>query len=141
MVRHGQWRQELPNLAGSAGPTGGGGATPQGRLAAALRFDPSYVELAGVVRGAKPVTAAPGDGAELLDLPDDTAAALHVAGADSALDRPGPHLRAARHPGRPGGGDVVGQIEDELDVTLPDDLKVLLGRSFTLALPQQDLAE
>ncbi len=133
--------KSITQLAGSAGSTGAGGAAPQGRLATALRFDPSYVELAGVVRGAKPVTAAPADVAQLLNLPDDTAAALHVAGADSALDSAWPVISDQLGTlGGLAGGDVVGQIEDELDVTLPDDLKVLLGRSFTLALPQQDLA-
>ena len=35
--------------------------------------------------------------------------------------------------------DPIGQIEQQLDVKLPDDLKVLLGRSFTVAMPDQDL--
>ncbi len=113
---------------------------PQGRVAAALRFDPSYVELAGVVRGATAVKAAPGDGAQLLNLPDDTAVALHVSGADQAIDAAWPQL-ADQLEDLSGitGGDVIGEIEQQLDVTLPDDLKVLLGRSFTLSAPQQDL--
>jgi hypothetical protein len=135
--------QQLQDLGSDALGTPGSGASgtaAEGRVAAALRFDPSFVELAGVVRGATAVNAAPGDPAQLLDLPEDTAAALHVSGADQAIDAAWPALadQLASLSGATG-GDVIAQIEQELDVTLPDDLKVLLGRSFTLALPQQDL--
>ena len=34
--------------------------------------------------------------------------------------------------------DPLGDIEDELGIALPDDLKVLLGSSFTLSLPDQE---
>ncbi|HET8987055.1 MAG TPA: DUF3352 domain-containing protein [Humibacillus sp.] len=133
--------KELQDLgAGALGMSSTTAVGAQGRVAAALRFDPSYVELAGVVRGAKAVNAAPGDGSQLLNLPDDTAAALHVSGADQAIDAAWPTL-SDQIEGLSGvtGGDVIAEIEQELDVSLPDDLKVLLGRSFTLSVPQQDL--
>ncbi|HET7800177.1 MAG TPA: DUF3352 domain-containing protein, partial [Humibacillus xanthopallidus] len=129
-----------PGTAGTARTPSATPAGAQGRVAAALRFDPSFVELAGVVRGAKAVNAAPGDTSELVDLPDDTAAALHVSGADQAIDSAWPTLSTQLESlSGMTGGDVVGEIEKQLDVSLPDDLKVLLGRSFTLSLPQQDL--
>jgi hypothetical protein len=133
--------KQLQDLgAGALGTSGASSAGVQGRIAAALRFDPSFVELAGVVRGAKAVNAAPGDTAQLVDLPDDTAAALHLSGADRAIDSAWPTLSTQLESlSGVTGGDVIGEIEQQLDVTLPDDLKVLLGRSFTLSLPQQDL--
>jgi hypothetical protein len=133
--------KELQDLGASAfGISGAKAAGPQGRVAAALRFDPSYVELAGVVRGATAVKATPGDASQLLNLPDDTAAALHLSGAEQALDAAWPQLAGQLEDlsGITGGG-VIGEIEEQLDVKLPDDLKVLLGRSFTLSAPQQDL--
>ena len=133
--------KELQDLGASAfGISGTKAAGPQGRVAASLRFDPSYVELAGVVRGATAVKAASGDGAPMLGLPDDTAVALHVSGAEQAIDAAWPQLSAQLEDlSGITGGDVIGEIEKQLDVTLPDDLKVLLGRSFTLSAPQQDL--
>ena len=129
---------EMQKLSGdaSAAPV-----STSGRFAAALRFDPDYVELAGIVRGASAAQSVPGDGTEIADLPDDTAVALHVSGADQLLDGAWPDLKkqidSLGQAGRD--GDVLAQIEQELHVTLPDDLKVLLGRSFTVAVPQQDL--
>jgi len=133
--------KELQNLgAGAFGMSSTTAVGAQGRVAAALRFDPSYVELAGVVRGAKAVNAASGDATQLTNLPDDTALALHVSGADQAIDSTWPMI-SDQLEGLSGvtGGDVIGEIEQEFDVSLPDDLKVLLGRSFTLSVPQQDL--
>jgi len=132
--------KEVQKLSDDAAAVPASDAT--GRLAAALRFDPEYVELAGVTRGVTGVKSVPGNGAELTNLPDDTAAALHLSGADQALDTAWPGLKKQLESLAQADGqdDIVGQLEDELDVKLPDDLKVLLGRSFTLALPQQDLS-
>ena len=133
--------KELQGLgAGALGLSSTTAVGAEGRVAAALRFDPSYVELAGVVRGATAVKATPGDATQLLNLPDDTAVALHVSGADQAVDAAWPQL-ADQLEDLSGvtGGDVIGEIEQQLDVTLPEDLKVLLGRSFTVSAPQQDL--
>jgi hypothetical protein len=133
--------KELQGLgAGALGLSSTTAVGAEGRVAAALRFDPSYVELAGVVRGATAVKAAPGDAAQLLNLPDDTAVALHVSGAEQAVDGAWPQLAdQLEELSGMTGGDVIGEIEQQLDVTLPDDLKVLLGRSFTVSAPQQDL--
>ena len=72
----------------------------------------------------------------------DTVGALQVSGADQMLDAAWPQLvkkqiegLAAARRARP---TRSGQIEQQLDVKLPDDLKVLLGRSFTIAMPDQE---
>jgi hypothetical protein len=135
------WFDLGPALKEVQGMTGSAAQAPdaKGRVAAALRFDPDFVELAGVVRGATAAKSVPGSGAELANLPDDTAAALHVSGADRALDAAWPELTKQLDTlGGAGGGDVVSQIEQQLDVKLPDDLEVLLGSSLTVAVPQQD---
>jgi hypothetical protein len=131
---------EIQKLSGDGGPAPVGDA--KGRVAAALRFDADYVELAGVVRGGDPKVAVKGDGAELANLPANTMAAFHLSGADTALGSAWPQIEKQLNMlGAVGGGqtDVLAEVEHELGVKLPDDLKVLLGRSFTVALPDQDL--
>ncbi|GAB3875985.1 DUF3352 domain-containing protein [Terrabacter terrigena] len=134
--------KELPKLGGGdAGLDAAAMASAKGRFAAALRFDADYVELAGVVRGADATKAVKGDGSELADLPANTLAAVHVSGADQMLDSAWPQLKKQINDfaAADGQDDVIATIEDELDVRLPDDLKALLGRSFTVAMPDQDL--
>lgn len=136
--------KEFPKLSGDSSMSAVDSSAVKGRFAAALRFDPGYIELAGISRGAvgngdiKTVT---GDGAELANLPDDTVAALHFAGLDETLGSAWPQLKKAIDgaASSSGEGDVIGQIESQLDVKLPDDLKVLLGRSLTISLPDQQL--
>ncbi|MFC7594020.1 DUF3352 domain-containing protein [Terrabacter sp. GCM10028922] len=131
--------KEIQKLSGDASPAPVGDA--KGRVAAALRFDAEYLELAGVVRGGDPKVMPKGDGAEVANLPANTMAALHISGADQAIDASWPQLEKQLNTlGAMGAGqtDVLAEIERELGVKLPDDLKVLLGRSFTVAVPQQD---
>ena len=131
--------KEIQKLSGdtSAAPIG----DTKGRVAAALRFDAEYLELAGVVRGGDPKMMAKGDGAELANLPANTMAALHVSGAEQSIDASWPQLEKQLNTlGAIGGGqtDVLAEIERDLGIKLPDDLKVLLGGSFTVAVPDQD---
>jgi len=93
------------------------------------------------VRGGDATTSIKGDGAEMANLPADTLAAVNVSGADKMLDGAWPQLKKQIESlaSANGESDPIGQIEQQLDVKLPDDLKVLLGRSFTLAMPDQDL--
>ena len=132
--------KELPKL-GGAGVDTAAAAGAKGRFAAALRFDSDFVELAGVVRGADAAKAVKGNGTELASLPANTMAALQVSGADQLLDSAWPQLKKQIEgfASAGGQGDIIADIEDEFDLKLPDDLKVLLGRSFTLAMPDQDL--
>jgi hypothetical protein len=128
---------ELQKLGGSLGPTAVPGG--KGRLAAALRFDADYVELAGVVRGADASGTAKGDGTELANLPANTMAALQVSGADQSIDAAWPNLKKQLDGAARGQGDVLAMVQQGLGVKLPADLKALLGRSFTLSVPGQDL--
>jgi hypothetical protein len=132
---------ELEKLGADRGLPATATSSATGRVASALRFDADYVELAGVVRGVDAATAVAGDGTEVANLPANTMAALHVAGAGRMVENAWPDLErqvdALSH--AEGGPDVIGEIERELDVTLPDDLSVLLGRSLTLSLPGQDV--
>ena len=116
-------------------------ASAKGRFATALRFDADYVEMAGVVRGADATTSAKGDGSEVASLPANTMAALSISGADRMLDSAWPQLKKQVESlaASGGGSDPIGEVEQQLGLKLPDDLKVLLGRSFTLAMPEQDL--
>jgi hypothetical protein len=114
----------------------------KGRVAAALRFDPGYIELAGVTRGVEGLTKADANGAELAALPEDTLGALQISGADQMLDSAWPQiskqlddLAAAE-----GMDNPLPMIEQELGIKLPDDLKILFGKSFTLAVPDQDFS-
>lgn len=115
----------------------------QGRVAAALRFDPDYAELAGIAKGfggAQTLKPVDGDASELTSLPDDTLAAVHVSGGAQLLDQAWPELKKQLDGAASASGmdDALGAIEDELGIALPDDLKVLLGSSFTLSLPDQE---
>lgn len=112
----------------------------KGRAALTLRFDPSYVEVAGISRGATGVRKVTGNGAELAALPADTVGALQVSGGSQLVDSFWPQMQKALGsiPDAGSAGDVLAMIEDQLGIKLPDDLKVLLGTSFTLAVPQQD---
>ena len=56
-----------------------------GRVAFALRFDASYLELAGVGRGAKATTVTGDQPSTLTELPADTAVAVSVANAGDAV--------------------------------------------------------
>lgn len=112
----------------------------QGRAALTLRFDPSFVEVAGVARGNTTVKKVAGSGAELASLPTDTVAALQLSGGAQQVDDTWPELQKALNnlPGVGSGADVQAMLENELGIKLPDDLKVLLGKSFTVALPDQE---
>ncbi len=137
---------EVQKLSQKAAGLSTAGADVKGRVAAAVRFDPGYVELAGVSRGFKQaagVSAVKGDGTQLANLPDDTVAALHLAGTDQVVDQAWPTLKKQIDSAASGSGqgDVIGQLESQLDVKLPDDLKVLLGKSMTIALPDQQFGQ
>ena len=131
---------EIQKLGGSAGLSAVTTAGAKGRFAAALRFDADYVEMAGIVRGADGAKSVKGDGAEIASLPANTLGALNISGADQMLDGAWPAVKKQIESlaAADGASDPIGQVEQQLDVKLPDDLKVLLGRSFTIAMPDQD---
>lgn len=118
----------------------------QGRVAAALRFDPGFAEIAGVTRGvggAQTLEPVDGDAAALTGLPDDTLAAVHLSGGGQMLGQMWPELKKQLNDAASMGGmdDAVAAFEDELGLVLPDDLQALLGRSLTLSLPDQEFGD
>lgn len=118
-----------------------------GRVAAALRFDPAFVELAGIARGVKgPGTVLPtpgGDSTALTKLPGDTMIAAHVANGDKALDAAWPDLKKQldEFAASEGQDDMLAMVEDQFGIKLPGDLKAILGSSFTFAMPEQDFED
>jgi hypothetical protein len=139
--------KEVTNMAPDAASESGLSAGDvKGRFAAALRFDPSYVELAGIGRGLEApgsVSPKPGDSTALGKLPDDTMAAFHVANGAESLDAAWPELQKQLDDlaAAEGQDDMLAMIEDQFGISLPDDLKALLGSSFTFAMPEQDLEQ
>lgn len=130
----------VSQLASTLGGTtaGGAGSLDQlGRVAVALRFDADYVELAGITRGATvhPTTAPPAGGAA--SLPANTMVALQLGGLGDSVQQAWPQLQKAI----PGGASALSDVEQQLGVTLPDDLVTLLGSSLTLSMPKQDLTQ
>ena len=101
-------------------------------VAASLRFDASYVELKGVAQGDSSVKVNSADAGELVTkLPDTTAAAVAVSGGDSLVDTMWQQMEKA------GGGNIkqlTEQITQETGLTLPDDLKSLLGTNLAVAI-------
>ncbi len=109
-----------------------------GRFSMALRFNADFVELAGITRGttAKPKSAPVTGGAATL--PKDTVVAIQVNGLGDAVGTAWPQIQKAITGA--GGSDTLSQIANEYGVTLPDDLVVLLGKSLTFSMPDQDFA-
>ncbi|WP_374969782.1 DUF3352 domain-containing protein [Terrabacter sp. BE26] len=119
-----------------------GAANAKGRSAMALRFEADYVELAAISRGLDGTKAVKGNGSELASLPANTMGALNISGGDQMLKNGWANVeKQLQTLGSSGTGspDFVGEIEQQLGIALPDDLALLLGRSFTLALPVQAL--
>lgn len=116
----------------------------KGRYAAALRFDASYIELAGIGRGLSlPKAKIDGNGEQLANLPDDTIGAFHLGGGDKTIDDLWPTITkmfdvAAAEAGASSGDELLAQAEDEFGIKLPGDLKALLGSQLTVAFPDQE---
>lgn len=112
----------------------------QGRYAFTVRFEGDDLEVVGqgVDLPAVPKTA-PGGGTGIAQLPDSSVAAVaFVGGADYLRDGWTRLLDAAKS----SGADIeaqLGQLEQQFRVSLPEDLAVLLGDGFALALDKQGL--
>ena len=108
------------------------------RFATAVRFDPDYVEIAGVVRG-KALTAMgyepPAGLSQLTSLPDDTLVGIQVNGYDQSLTKSWPDLAKALESS---GQFTIADLEKGLGMRLPDDLVNILGSTLTVALPDQN---
>ncbi|MEU8177026.1 DUF3352 domain-containing protein [Microbispora hainanensis] len=109
------------------------------RFAGALRFSGDYAELAGITRGGTAVQGRP-EPVRIGELPASTVAAASVSGLGDLLREQWPSIEQAASDS---GGAMARQALDEAraqyGLSLPDDLATLLGRTFTLALDEQDL--
>ncbi|MEV5408361.1 DUF3352 domain-containing protein [Thermopolyspora sp. NPDC052614] len=113
------------------------------RFAGALRFDSSYAELAGVVRGAKNIVTGEPAGAQLTGLPASTVGALSISGLGEALTKQWAEIMKMADASASPGGQTFQQQVDALQqgtgLRLPQDLATLLGKNVTLALDEQGL--
>ncbi|HEX2706319.1 MAG TPA: DUF3352 domain-containing protein [Candidatus Lustribacter sp.] len=133
--------QAIPSdLLSTTGGKAPAGTTPDvlkdtGRVAAAWRFDADYVEVAGIVRGAKAPKVAPKAGlASMTSLPDSTVGAVQVSGAGEGAVSVWEQVRSALD----SSGIASEDLGTQLGLTLPADLLTLLGSSLTVAVPEQD---
>ncbi|MDX3104452.1 DUF3352 domain-containing protein [Nonomuraea angiospora] len=111
------------------------------RFAGALRFDSAYVELAGLVRGAKGMTPE-GDlpKANLGTLPATTAGAVSISGLDQMVTKQWTQIQ--KQAAATGGAEVkqmLEQAQSQLGLQLPGDLATIFGKNFTLAVDSQGL--
>jgi hypothetical protein len=101
-------------------------------MAAALRFDASYVELKGIAQGDKSIKVNSADAGDLITkLPDSTAGAVAVSGGENLVDTMWQQMDKASN------GNIkqlTEQITEETGLTLPDDLKSLLGKNLAVAI-------
>ncbi|MEV0287559.1 DUF3352 domain-containing protein [Kribbella sp. NPDC050820] len=101
-------------------------------MAAALRFDSSYVELKGIVHGDQSVKVDGADAGELIgQLPDTTAGAIAISGGENLVDTMWKQVEKASNGNLQ---QMVEAFQDETGLTLPDDLKNLLGKNLAVAI-------
>lgn len=109
------------------------------RFAGALRFSGDYAELAGITRGGTAVQGRP-EPVSIGELPASTVAAASVSGLGDLLREQWPSIeQAASDSGGAMARRALDEARAQYGLSLPDDLATLLGRTFTLALDEQDL--
>jgi len=109
--------------------------------AVAFRFDDSYVELATVLTGDAYHESTSGRVADMA-LPETTAVAVGIAdGAQYVDEQSDAMLSMLAGPGTADPDRVRRQVEKQLGLRLPQDLKALLGDNFTLAVDGADLGK
>ncbi|NJP92173.1 DUF3352 domain-containing protein [Nonomuraea sp. FMUSA5-5] len=111
------------------------------RFAGALRFDSAYVELAGVVRGAKGMTPQ-GDlpKANLGTLPASTAGALSISGLDQVVTKQWAEIeKQATAAGSTQISQMLQQAKTQFGLELPGDLATVFGKNLTIAVDGEGL--
>ncbi|MFF0310203.1 DUF3352 domain-containing protein [Streptosporangium sp. NPDC004379] len=113
------------------------------RIAAALRFDGSYAEVAGVTRGAQPVEGLADPVANGMGgLPASTVGAVSISGLGDAVSKQWPKIIDSAD--QAAGGRLkqsVAQIQQQTGLALPADLVTLLGENLTVALDANGLTD
>ncbi|GAB1820749.1 DUF3352 domain-containing protein [Herbidospora sp. RD11066] len=135
------------DLAGIAKLGGAASATSQaalaqignGRFAGALRFDGSYVELAGITRGIDSKVS-DAKAVNIGDLPDTTAGAIAISGIGQALKAQWDTVtESADAAGQGAFSQFVTQAQQQFGLSIPDDLVTLLGDGLTVAVDSEGL--
>ncbi|MEU4578059.1 DUF3352 domain-containing protein [Nonomuraea sp. NPDC023979] len=112
------------------------------RFAGALRFDGSYVELAGAVRGGQNLTNGEDlTGTSLAALPDSTVGAFSMSGLDSLITNKWGEIEksAAKTSSGAQFQQFVQQAKSQFGLDLPGDLATVLGQNLTIALDGEGL--
>lgn len=107
-----------------------------GSFAAALRFDGDYVELKGVGHGDPTATKGPMTGSAsstVNSLPATTAAAIGIGSGDSLIGQIWAQLQKVSSD-KFNPSEMARGFAEQYGLVLPDDLKVLLGKSFAVSL-------
>lgn len=108
----------------------------RGRVAAAIRFNPDFVELAGVVRGLDLPEALTSPGTpNTVNLPGDTTAVLAVAKPAKMLEQSWPEIKQSIERQ----GLTVASAGQQLGMNLPDDLYLIFGDQLTASLGRLDV--
>ncbi|MFF5209751.1 DUF3352 domain-containing protein [Streptosporangium sp. NPDC000396] len=110
------------------------------RLAAALRFDGQYVELAGISRGAQALDMGEPEASKVSTLPASTAAALSISGLGDLVGKQWDQIMKSAD--QAAGGtfqQFADQAQQKYGLALPADLATLLGKNITLALDANGL--
>ncbi|WP_283137316.1 DUF3352 domain-containing protein [Rhizohabitans arisaemae] len=114
-------------------------AAKNARFVGALRFDSSYVELTGVVRGFEQMNGVgTPETVKMGTLPASTAAAISFSGVSENLGAQW-NKSLATLTATPGFGQFLDQLQSRYGITLPADLQTLLGKSLTLSLDEKGL--
>ena len=113
-------------------------ALPVGSAAAVLRFDSQYVELKAVMHGGQTLTpTTTGAGDVVATLPGSTAAALAISDGESLVGTIWDQLQKSLAGSGIKLGELTKGFSEEYGLTLPDDLKPLLGKSLALAVDKE----
>ena len=112
-------------------------ALPAGSMAAALRFDASFVELKGVVHADQSVKVSSSDAGDLIaQLPDTTAGALALSDGENLVSTIWSQLE--KNAGGLDLKELTANFADEYGLAIPDDVKPLLGKNFAVAIDKDD---
>jgi Protein of unknown function (DUF3352) len=129
--------QGLATLAGDEMTDEQRKALPAGSMAAVLRFDDSHVELKGVVHGDKSLKAGSAKAEEIVStLPDSTAGAFALSDGENLVGKIWDQL-AKSSSGGIDLGKIIRDAGEQYGVNLPDDLKLLLGKNFAVAVDRE----
>ena len=110
-------------------------ASTEGRIAMALRFDGPAVELAGSMNGLPEESVPSGDGTSVEALPEDTAAALAVAGLDESIKNAWPEFeKNLDNIAGPSWQQDLQDIETQTGLQIPEDVAKALGSDTVLSV-------